>query len=387
MKKLLALGLICCYPGFCGYLGYVLFQTIPSQAGSSLTSPYSLLLTGTFPAFATVANGGQVVNTTSCGVNSIVCPADLIFAEDSGCSEAFGGWDVISYSPVTGQLTAAVEIPLLSNTRPVKIYGCVGNAAVTSFQGGPQGSAYDSNYLLALHMEEGTGTTLYDSTANANNAIRKANSSPAPTASGRVGGGQRFTGTANSTNNDYALFQTPTALTNTYTIEYWTNATSYIDYDSVFLESSSGEPNVMSAFFWFPAGSVIYRNSWGGLSPTAPVTVPPGAFHYIVFARNGDSMNVFVDGVAGTAASGFGTGMERWKGLGWDGGPGSANSFNGIMDEVFYSNIARSPDYVTARYNNISSPSTFYSVSPFTINKAAPPSTTRANSQVTIFTF
>ena len=101
MKKILAIALISCHPALCGYGGYILFQTVPSMAGSSLTSPYSLLISGTFSVFATVANGGKVVNTVSCGVDSIACPADLIFAEDSGCTAPFAGWDVQTYSPAT----------------------------------------------------------------------------------------------------------------------------------------------------------------------------------------------------------------------------------------------------------------------------------------------
>jgi Concanavalin A-like lectin/glucanases superfamily len=388
MKKILAIALMSCCPALCGYGGYILIQTVPSMAGSNPTSPYSLLISGTFPAFATVANGGKVVNTVSCGVDSIICPADLIFAQDSACTAPFGGWEVQAYSSATGQLTVSVEIPTLSNVRPVKVYGCVGNAAITAFQGGSRGAAYDNNYLLALHMEETSGIALHDSTANANDAIKKGTASPGPAASGLIGAAQRFAGTANSANNDNALFLSPTPLENTYTIEYWTDATSYINEDSVFLESSGGAPTIFAGFYWFPGGSVVFENTWNtSLSPGAPRTIPTGSFHYLVFTRNGDVVNVYVDGVAGTPKSGYGTGMERWKGLGWDGGAGAANSFNGVLDEVFFSSVVRSQDYVIARYNNLSNPSAFYSIGTYTANTTAPPSTTRANSQVNVFVF
>ena len=65
MKKLLILALISCYPALGGWAGYVLFQTVPSKAGTTATSPYSLLISGTFGSFATVANGGNVVNTVA----------------------------------------------------------------------------------------------------------------------------------------------------------------------------------------------------------------------------------------------------------------------------------------------------------------------------------
>jgi len=386
MRSLLALAFLCCQTAFGDYAGYLEFQTVPSQAGTAATSPYSLLISGIFPQFATVAHGGQVVNTVTCGVNSIVCPADLTFSKDSGCTAPYAGWEITGYSPTTGQLTASVVIPILSNTRSEKIYACVGNAAVTTFQGGARGAAYDNNYLLALHMDETSGTTLHDSTANANDALKKAATSPNPTTAGKLGGAQTFLGTANSINNDYALFSSPTAPANTYTIEYWTNASSYIDQDSVFLENSGTPPIIYAGFYWYLPGTVIFKNSFNPNSPIAPGHASAGIFHNVVFVRNGDNLSVFLDGVAGTSASGWGTGLEQWIGLGWDAGANSVfNSFNGVLDEVFYSNIARTPDYVTARYNNLNNPSTFYTVSAFTPLVQAPRSTTQANSQVNIF--
>lgn len=386
MKTLAALWLLTGQSAFAGYGGYILFQTVPSKAGASSTAPYSLLISGTYPSFATTSNGGKVVNTVACGVNSIVCPADLIFTQDSQCTAPYSGWDVISYSPVSGQLTLSVAIPMLSNTAPVKIYGCVGNSQVTTFQGGARGAAYDSNYLLALHMEETSGTVLHDSTANANDAAKKGAAQPQPIASGVIGGAQAFAGAANSINNDYATFGQMTAPTDTWTIEYWTNAQAYLNTDVVFLENSSGIPTVATGFYWYPQGTVSFRNTYNGDSPAAPGTASAGIFHYVSFVRNGDSMNVYLDGMPGTAVSGWGTGTEQWKGLGWDGGANAGfNSFYGAMDEVFYSNTARSADYITARYNNLSSPSTFCTVSPYMTVMTVAPSTTRADSQVIIF--
>jgi hypothetical protein len=236
-------------------------------------------------------------------------------------------------------------------------------------------------------MDETSGTILHDSTANANDATKKAAGNPAYTASGQVGAAQKFLGTANSSNNDYALFQSLTPATATWTVEFWSDATNYVNADSVFLRNSSVLPIVFLGYYWYPAGSLKYFNSYNSATPTPPSLVSPGVFHYVVFARNADSMNVFVDGVAGTPVTGFGTSPDQFKGLGWDGGPGGPNSFNGILDEVYYSNVTRSSDYITARFNNLSSPSTFYTVGPYTTASVSSRSTTRANSQIGLFVF
>jgi len=383
MKKLLALSLLLSMPAAGAYGGYILFQTLPSMVGSSITPLYPLLISGTYAQFATVANGGKVVNTVPCGVSSIVCPADLVFMRDSSCSTPYTGWEIIAYSPTSGKLSAIVQIPALSNVTPVKVYGCVGNSAVSTFQGGSRGSAYDNNYLLALHMEETSGTILHDSTANGNNAVKKGSLNPAPSLSGQVGAAQSFLGTANSVNNDYALFNSLTAASSTWTIEYWLNAASFINVDSVFIESSSGAPSIFFGFYWYPPPSNIrYFNSYSSASPGPPAEIGTGVYHNITYVRNGDSMNVYLDGVAGTPAAGFGSGTDGFKGLGWDGTPGGTNTFNGLVDEVSVSNTARSADYITARFNNLKSPSTFYTVGSYSVSIPTPRSTTRDNSQI-----
>ena len=367
--------------------GHMLLQTVPEKAGGAPTAPFSLLISGTFPELAAVSSGGHVVNTVSCGVNSITCPADLIFARDSQCTVPYAGWDILGYSGATGQLTAMVEIPLLSEKRPAKVYICAGNPLISTFQGGARGAAYDNNYLLALHMDEMSGTVLHDSTANANDAVKKSATAPSPNASAELGAGQSFTGTRNSTNNDYARFLANTDPAASYTMEYWSNAASYVNQDAVFLapHSTSGQV-IYTGFYWFPSGTILFRNSWGGSTPSAAAPASTGTFHNIVFVRDNDTMNVYLDGAPGTVATGFGTGASIWAGLGWNEAASQTfDSFNGTLDEVFYSKVAREPAYITARYNNVNNPSAFYTVGPFTSITPNPRSTTGANSQVNVF--
>jgi len=385
--RLVVLAVVAWSSVFAAWDGHMLLQTVPEKAGGNTTAPFSLLISGTFPELATVSSGGHVLNTVSCGVNSITCPADLVFAKDSQCAVPYSGWDILGYSATTGQLAAMVEIPLLSDIRPTKVYICAGNPLISTFQGSARGAAYDNNYLLALHMDETSGTILHDSTANANDAVKKSSTAPSPISDAKLVGGQRFVGMRNSTNNDYVRFQSNTAPTSSYTMEYWSNAASYVNQDTVFLAPhDSGGPVIYTGFYWFPSGTILFRNSWGAATPSASSAASIGTFHNIVFVRDNDTMNVYLDGVAGTVATGFGTGAATWSGLGWNESPSQAyDSFNGTLDEIFYSKVARGPAYITARYNNVESPSTFYTVGPFTPITPTPRSTTRANSQVNVF--
>ncbi len=384
--RLLVAALLSLPSAFGAWDGHMLLRTVPEKAGGGTTSPYLLLINGTFPDLAMVSSGGHVMNTTICGVNSITCPADLVFTRDAQCTVPYAGWDILEYSGTTGQLVAMVEVPLLSNVRPANVYICAGNPLVTIFQGGGRGAAYDNDYLLALHMDEMAGTVLHDSTANANDAVKKSATAPSAVAAAMLGAGQRFTGTRNSANNDYAQFLSNTQPTSSYTIEYWCNAVSYLSLDTVFLAPLDSGPIISTGFYWFPSGTILFRNSWGYSTPKAPGAATTGTFHNIVFVRDNDTLNVYLDGVPGTATTGFGTTTAVWAGLGWNAAPNTAyNSFNGTLDEVFYSKIARGSAYITARYNNVNSPSTFYTVGPFTSIAPVPRSTTAANSQVNVF--
>ena len=386
MIFLLATALASSVPAFGAWEGHTLVQTVPEKAGGSATAPYSLLISGTFPEFATVASGGHVMNTVSCGANSITCPADLIFTRDSQCTIPYAGWDILAYSGATGKLTAMVEIPLLSEVRPVRIYVCAGNPLISTSQGGNRGAAYDNNYLLALHMDETSGTILHDSSANGNDAVKKSAAAPAAVATAKLDGGQRFVGTRNSENNDYARFLSNTAPVSSYTIEYWSNAVSYQNQDTVFLAPHDSGPVIYTGFYWYPSGTILYRNTWNSATPSAAAVASTGTFHNIVFVRDNNTMNVYLDGVPGTVATGIGTGGQSWSGLGWDQTANAVfDTFNGTLDEVFYSGVARTPAYITARYNNVNSPSTFYTVGPFTTITPSPRSTTGANSQVNVF--
>jgi hypothetical protein len=235
-------------------------------------------------------------------------------------------------------------------------------------------------------MDETSGTILHDSTVNGNDAVKKSTTAPTPVTTAKLNGGQQFSGTPNTANNDYARFESITPPASSYTIEYWSNAVSYKNQDTVFLAPHTSGPYIYTGFYWYPSGTILYKNTWNPAAPSAAAVASTGTFHNIVFVRDNDTMNVYLDGVAGTVATGFGTGGQSWSGLGWDQPPAAYyNTFSGTLDEVFYSRIARTPAYITARYNNVNSPSTFYTVGPFTTITSSPRSTTRANSQVNVF--
>jgi hypothetical protein len=106
----------CSVPAFGGYTGYRLFTINHTLTGTANSTNFTVLISGTYAEFATTGNGGNVQNTVSCGVNSITCPADLVFTSDAGCSSPLAGWEFESYTATTGQIVAWVIVPTLSVT-------------------------------------------------------------------------------------------------------------------------------------------------------------------------------------------------------------------------------------------------------------------------------
>jgi hypothetical protein len=270
-------------------------------------------------------------------------------------------WDVEKYTASTGELYAWVKIPSLLAAGKT-IYVCYGDSSISSFQGGSTGSNFDSSSKIVYHMTD-SGSTLTDSSSSGNNGTKKSSTEPTLTTSGMFGSAQTFVGVANSATNDYATFPASVPNSNNWTIEWWGNQNANPAHtpgqENVFFQHTS--QNIGAGYFWFPNGTLKWRNDFNtGQSPTASGTASTANWHYIAFVRNGDSMNIFLDGVAGTAKTGFGTSNDSFIGIGYSGSASTNwNSFNGPLDEIRLSNTNRTSDQITISYNTESDPINF----------------------------
>jgi hypothetical protein len=327
----------------------------------------------------TVANGGTI-NDATCSHRISNVPCDLIVTDDPTCgpgSTAFK-WGFETYDGSAGTARIWILVPVMAATH-VAPYICTDDASVHSYQGGAPGAEFDSSTRLAFHMSDST-STLTDFSASANNATKKSAAQPAVTTSGKIGDAQTFVGTLNSTANDYVTFGSATSATNTYTLEAWVNQSSVVDHPALYIvfTSLTGGHTVAFGTTWFPAPATMkYFDSFNSTAPTAPASFNTGEWHHIVFVRNGDSANYYLDGVAGTAKTGLGTGTQTWVGLGYPGAASTLESIVGTVDEVRYSNVARGGDWITTEEANQSSPP---AIDSFTDTTTGPP-----NSQSVIF--
>jgi hypothetical protein len=371
MKFAACLALLCgSVPAFGGYAGFRLFTINHTLTGTVDSTNFTVLLSGTYAEFATTANGGKVQSTVSCGVNSINCPADLVFTSDSACSSPLAGWEFESYSASTGQIVAWVLVPTLSVTANTLIYACVGNPAITSFQGGSAGSAFDSNTKLVYHFPNGTTLSAKDSSSGGCNAT-PANSPTAVT--GEIGGGINF----NGSNQDVECSSFSWTGTSPVTVSFWNYVTSAEEQNSFAFtvgNSAATDPHRFSASVPWGNGQLFWDygiNANGTGRVAATYTPYLGAWTYVTLVSTGSAntyqaiyLNGTVNVSASSSASSTVTGDLIVGAYPWASQYGPPYQ-NGNMDEFRISNVVRSPSWILAEYNNQSSPSTFYTASPF----------------------
>jgi len=138
--------------------------TIPAPAGSATLANFTVNFMGSDTQYKSVANSGQIHNSVV-QVGQTV-PADFALTTDSTCSTITGySWSVFYWNASTGTVYGAVKLP--SYTSAVSITVCIGNAAVTTWQGGSQGSEFDANTFAMYRFSDlGTTSNSYSSALN-----------------------------------------------------------------------------------------------------------------------------------------------------------------------------------------------------------------------------
>jgi hypothetical protein len=357
-------------PASGAYAGYRLFTINHTLTGTANSTNFTVLISGTYAEFATTGNGGKVNNTISCGVNSITCPADLVFTSDAACSSPLGGWEFESYSATTGQIVAWVLVPTLSVSTNTLIYACAGNSAITTFQGGSTGSAFDSNTKVVYHFPNGTTLSAKDSSSGGYNAT-PANSPGAIT--GEIGGGISF----NGSNQDVESSSFPWTGSSAVTVSFWNYVTSAQEQNAFAFtvgNSATTDPHRFAASVPWSTGVLFWDygiNGTGTGRVQTSYTSYLGAWTYVTLVSTGSGNTyqaIYLNGaVAASAAS---SASSTVTGDLIVGAYPSNTTYgtpyqNGSMDEFRISNVVRSASWILAEYNNQSSPSTFYTASSF----------------------
>ena len=337
----------------CGGNGFTSCKTLTIQSGQitgTLTN-FTMLVSDTDTTLKSTGNGGTVTDAQG---------DDIVFTSDSGCTTLLS-WDPLdSWSSSTGAIITYVKVASIAVG--TKIYRCSGKSAITTFQGGSTGSAWDSNFKSVLHLPNGTSLTALDSTSNATNGTITG----AVAGSGQIDGAASFSSSGDQISLGTALNASGMPFnvsTSPFTISFWLKL------------SGSGLEQIFGDDSATASRTIDYNNS--GCAGTnalglvdgnnaciaqAAYSANLGTWHHLAWTYDGTSAHVlYIDGVS--AATGSHLMNAGYAGNTILAGTFSSNQTVGLEDEVRVSGVVRSAAWIAAEFNNENSPSEFYFVS------------------------
>jgi hypothetical protein len=329
----------------------------------STQTNFPVTFIGTFSYLATVANGGKVQNASG---------FDIYFSSDSGGNTVIP-FERVFWNPVTGNCEFWIQIASLGTGTTV-IYLQYGNSAITTDQSNPTGT-WDSNYVAVYHFGDGTTLNVNDSTGNANNGT---NHSGTAVNTGIGSNDANFFGASglggslalSSLNLAYVDLGTNSSLNvSNLTIEYWAKSVSSVSTIEFIVSNLSGNltPNgngFLMALNTSTGDHLLDLLNAGTQTTCSGRTVTVTIWQNYVSTYNGSASNFYTDAsldATTTAGSQIGSSGNNTF-IGKDPRTGGSSLFDGYIDELRISKIARSADYVTTNYNMQQKPSNFVSI-------------------------
>lgn len=313
-----------------------------TKVGSSDSSNFPVLVSGTYAYLKTVGHGGK---GQSAGGFDIRPYSDNTFT-------TLYKFELVAYDPTTGTIEMWVKVPSVSHSSDTTFVLAYGKSADTS-DVSDKNNTWDANYKSVQHFPDGSTVSIADSTSN---AISWTNSAAMTAGIGLIDGGWDM-GAVN-TNYELAVLS-GTGLTDL-TLSFW-----------VKLGSVSGGPYGLCS--WAGASQdgtpsiLIQRDITtlkfyvdGSYREFSFTTLTTGVWYHIgiTFASN-TTWKFYKDGaVLSTYTGAYNQNKGNvFLGTGFNGQAG------GVYDEFRVSTgLARSADYFLAMDNNYRTPSTFYAL-------------------------
>lgn len=247
-----------------------------------------------------------------------------------------------------------VKIPSVSNTSDTFLFMYYNNPSASSYWN-PE-SVWDSNYVMVQHMKDATTSTILDSTSNNNDGTKKGANEPLETASGKIDGAQSF-----DFINDYVQLSNSNSLkiVGNITIMVWIkptlndgSATNRI----ILAKYRSDNTQLSYVYYMFcsATGTMRVRLSSDGTTSTyadSASVIPLDSLSFVTMVYDGSHIINYVNGiVSGTPVDFSGSLFDSTSNPTIGAWSNLAEYFNGVMDEIHVSNIARSAAWIKAEY-------------------------------------
>jgi RHS repeat-associated protein len=347
-------------------------------------SDFPFLFSTTDPTLATTANGGHVSSSNG---------YDIIFSTDPGGLTKLDH-ELEEYNPATGQVIAWVRIPALSHTTDTILYMFYGNASITTSQQNPSG-VWDANYTGVYHLANAATGIAADSTAYNNNSTLTS----VLAATGEIDGAGSFNGVSSFMQipaADFPSYPTSGSTTTRFSASFGTwfkTAFAGTILGQTDGTEPGGNPSAWQPVLYIDAAGLLRASlfSHGGTTDQIVTSTPynDNNWHFAVDTYTNGIEELYVDGqLAGSqqvAELGYNSTYAYFAGTGetnsWPAANGSWLYFNGALDEVKVSNIARSADWIQTEFSSQSSPSTFYALYPENAEQIVPATASLSASQ------
>jgi hypothetical protein len=300
-----------------------------------------------FPALIVFSNGWNGVGFTDFKPDG----SDLLFTDATWTTNL--NHEIEQWNDANAVSWVWVQVPeLTSNTT---IYAQWGNANASMPACTTNGATWANGYAGVWHLKEASGP-FYDSTSNANHGADNVGSTGK---GGTISDGQQFNGSSDYINTGASATLKPSS----FTYECWMKEAANQN-TKVFMGCYENMNRGVVLGIKDTVNNVLkFRINGGQLESAALAT---GVWHHIVGTYSGGIPSLYVGGTRIATSSGYTDPVKptsytnfnigRWNG-------GSSQYFNGWLDEVRVSNVARSSNWVWACYMNQTSNSIFVAAS------------------------
>lgn len=316
------------------------FTVASAQVPAEQTN-FTVLIEKTDNRFKTIANGGNVHNGN-----------DLRPYSDEGVTP-ITAYEKEYYSGTAGTFRFWVKPPTIDVSDV--IYMCYGDSDLDMDESSTD--AWDSSYVLVAHMGDGSTLSLADSTSN-NNDLTNNNATTA--AAGKTGGAASFVAASSQSLTVGSAVLTATPIT----ITAWFKTSTSDGHVAGLGSHDSGDLHALR----LGGTNDIYAES-NNAGVAGNVAEASGSFtndawtHGAAVFANSTSRIIYRDGGnSGSNSTDITPNQLSRTVIGARFDEGLSSFFNGQIDEVRFSNVARSANWITTEYNNVGDNAAFWTM-------------------------
>ncbi len=341
--------------------------TINASQVTANETDFPVLATSTHSDFAHTSFGGNVASSSG---------ADILITASDGTTVL--DYEREHYSSTTGELILWIKTDISSTTN-TELYIYYGNSSVVSDQATTTG-VWTNNFQSVWHMNQslsGASDEFVDSSGNGADGTSFGGMDSTNLVDTKIGQGYNFNGTSDyiALNSSYTGTgaipeMTACAWFNTsFSSAGWNDNWALLDFDrseffDLYVNADDGtigySTNVVSTIDDFDGNTA-------GLND--------GTWHYTCAVYNGTDKIIYVDGdpdgtrVNAHGGASLGEAITRYGIIGDGSEAGTFNGaingfyYSGYMDEIVYSEVTRSANWIKTTYNNQSDPDTFVTFS------------------------